>query len=416
MATASYGSVPFPQQIEFFRRKLNIPTTAWTDLYSFEHDWGFMVAGANRDTLVADFRTAVERAISDGTTLEQFRADFDDIVARHGWDYNGGRNWRSRVIYDTNLFSSYSAGRYAQLKEFSADMPYWRYRHSDAVENPREHHLAWDGLTLRHDDPFWDTHFPINAWGCQCYVEGVSEDELADEGKTGPDTAPEFNYVQHTIGKNSPNGPHTVTVPEGIDPGFEHAPGKSRLSSQIPPERPDPVIPGSTGGPGVPNTRPSDPLPAPRTLPDGMRLPDGQSEEFYAQQYLDAFGATLTEPAVFTDVLGERLAMGAELFRNKRTGLLKANKNNRGRFMRVLAAGVIDPDEIWVRLEYHQALQKSVVRRRYIAQFELPGEPVPVLAVFERGPDGWSGVTVFDPEVSEVEGLRVGIRLYQREE
>lgn len=415
MPSASYGSVPFPQQIEFFRRKLNIPTTSWADIYGAEHDWGFVVAGANRNQLVGDFRTAVERAIAEGTTLEQFRKDFDDIVARHGWDYNGGRNWRSRVIYETNLFSSYSAGRYAQLKEFSGAMPYWRYRHSDAVENPREHHLSWDGLTLRHDDPWWDTYYPINGWGCQCFVEGVTEDELQDEGKSGPDTAPEFEYVEHTIGQNSPNGPRTVRVPEGIDPGFEHAPGQSRLHSQIPPERPDPIIPGSTGGPGLSNTRPNEPLPAPRALPEQMRLPTGLTDEFYAEQYLEPFGATLTQPAIFKDVIGEPLVMGAELFRNKRDGTLKANKNERGQFMRVLAAGVIDPDEIWVRLEYHEALKKTMVRRRYIARFELPGEPAPVLAVFEWGADGWSGVTVFKLG-DNIEDMRVGVRLYKREE
>ena len=36
-----------------------------------------MVAGANRDAIVADFRAAVEKAIAEGTTLEQFRKDFD---------------------------------------------------------------------------------------------------------------------------------------------------------------------------------------------------------------------------------------------------------------------------------------------------------------------------------------------------
>jgi hypothetical protein len=42
----------------------------------------------------------VDKAITGGTTLEDFRKDFDRIVAKHGWDYNGGRNWRSKVIYE----------------------------------------------------------------------------------------------------------------------------------------------------------------------------------------------------------------------------------------------------------------------------------------------------------------------------
>ena len=114
MADVAYGSLPFREMIEFFRRKLNMPTQAWTDVYAAAHEWAFTVAGANRDAIVRDFREAVEKAIAEGATLEEFRRDFDAIVARYGWDYNGGRDWRTRVIYETNLNTSYAAGRWEQ--------------------------------------------------------------------------------------------------------------------------------------------------------------------------------------------------------------------------------------------------------------------------------------------------------------
>ena len=224
MADASYGSLPFKEQIEFFRRKLNIPTTGWTDIYIHEHDYAFMVAGANRDAIVADFRTAVEKAIAEGTTLEDFRKDFDRIVARHGWDYNGGRNWRSKIIYDTNLATSYAAGRWEQLQ----GAPYWQYKHADWVQHPREDHLAWDGLVLAKDDPWWRTHYPPNGWGCQCSVRGLWPRDLAAMGKDGPDEAPEVHLVERLIGQRNPRGPRLVLVPAGIDPGFEYIPGSSR--------------------------------------------------------------------------------------------------------------------------------------------------------------------------------------------
>ncbi|HDY6109681.1 TPA: hypothetical protein RQ786_006664, partial [Pseudomonas aeruginosa] len=47
-------SLPFAEQNQFFRRKLNLPTNAWTDIYTREHDYAFVVAGANRDDLVQD--------------------------------------------------------------------------------------------------------------------------------------------------------------------------------------------------------------------------------------------------------------------------------------------------------------------------------------------------------------------------
>lgn len=224
MAEAAYGSLPFAEQIAFFKRKLNLPTESWTDIYKSEHDWAFVVAGANRDALVADFRKAVERAIEDGVSLEKFRKDFDAVVVQHGWDYNGGRDWRSRVIYETNLNTSYAAGRYEQLQ----DAPYWQYQHADWVTHPRHQHLAWDGLVLARDDPFWNTHFPPNGWGCQCSVRGLWARGLKRLGKSGPDEAPEVQWVAREIGQNSASGPRVVRVPEGIDPGFEYVPGKAQ--------------------------------------------------------------------------------------------------------------------------------------------------------------------------------------------
>ncbi|GAB2927531.1 PBECR2 nuclease fold domain-containing protein [Rheinheimera gaetbuli] len=411
MASVSYGSLPFAEQIAFFRKKLNIPTTSWTDIYSREHDYAFVVAGANRDDLLADFRTAVDKAIADGTTLEQFRKDFDSIVAKYGWDYNGGREWRSRVIYETNLFSSYNAGRYEQLQAQTAALPYWRYRHSDAVEEPREEHVKWNNLVLRADDPWWRTHYPPNGWGCQCYVEGLTEDDLRALGKTGPDKAPALDMQTQLIGKRSPGGPFEVQVPAGIDPSFEHAPGQSRLQSAIPPERPA-LIDGSTGSYGLPNRPALDELPPARALTKEMILPTNQPAGYYATEFLQVFGATLAQPAVFKDVTGAALVMGSNLFTDAK-GRLKDNKRDRGQYMRVLAQGVLEPDEIWVRMEYLHGLNKNVVRRRYIARFQLPGQDVLGIAVWEQGKDGWDGVTVYDDN-RDVNLFRIGTRIYKR--
>lgn len=224
MATA-HGTLPFAEQIAFFRRKVNLPTSSWTQIWQSEHDHAFVVAGVNRIDMLADFRAAVDKAISQGTTLEAFRKDFDTIVAKYGWDYNGGRNWRSRVIYETNLRTSYAAGRYAQLQALKPFMPYWEYVHSDAVQHPRPLHLSWNKLVLRADDPWWNTHFGPNGWGCQCTVRARSKRDLAKLGKDGPDQAPPIDWQTVTVGARGPN-PRVVQTPAGVDPGFGYAPGK----------------------------------------------------------------------------------------------------------------------------------------------------------------------------------------------
>lgn len=202
----------------------SLPTRTWTDIYETQHDVAFVVAGAAKAGLLNDLRRAVDAAITQGETLRQFRAQFDNAVANHQWDYNGGRDWRTRVIYDTNLNTSYAAGRYQQMQAVKADRPWWRYRHSEAVTEPREAHLAWDGLVLHADDSWWTTHYPPNGWGCQCYVETLSDEDLGRLGKAGPDTAPDKDIKQMRVGQAAPR---EVSVPQGIDPGFAYAPGRA---------------------------------------------------------------------------------------------------------------------------------------------------------------------------------------------
>jgi len=410
----SATSLPFREQNEFFRRKLNLSTNGWTDVYNREHDFAFVVAGANRDDLVADFRTAVEKAIADGATLESFRKDFDRIVAKYGWSYNGGRNWRSRVIYETNMRSSYMAGRYEQLMAVREERPYWQYLHSDAVEHPRPLHESWNGLILRWDDPWWETHFPINAWGCQCSVRALSDADLARMGKSGPDQAPPIVMETRTIGQRSPDGPRVVEVPAGIDPGFEYTPGRSRLESQVPLPRPTEInVP--TSAPGLPNRAVSDPLPAPRSVPATRVLPETLSESQITDRFLREFSAAPEAPAVVRDVIGERLVVGKELFVDSRTGALNANKQGLGKWLLMIADALKRPDEIWTRIDWVEALKKAVARRRYLARFKVDGDVSPTLIVVEVGTDGWAS-SVTPDNGAAADGVRQGIRLYQRQD
>lgn len=424
MATTnvSYGSLPFSEQIAFFRRKLAIPTTGWTDIYNAEHDWAFVVAGANRNDLVTDFQQSVDRFIAEGRTLADFRQDFSSIVEKHGWSYNGGFGWRTRVIYDTNLRGSYQAGRFAQLMDNRETLPYWEYVHSDAVEHPRELHLAWDSMILRWDDPWWTTHFPPNGWGCQCTARGRSEAWMKRNGRS-VDTAPEIVWEDRTIGQRSINGSYTVRVPQGIDPSFEHAPGRSRLDSQTPPPRNDdplsdnPASMSSASAPGVPSRTPSDALPAPRPASAERLLPVGLTDQEYAAAFLGEFNATLEQPAIYRDAVGEPLVIGPALFTVRKTGALKISKRGRERFLLLLADAIREPDEVWTRIEWMAARNAAIVRRRYIARFDIDDAATPALAVFDVGADGWTGVTTFAPDDADyLDGLRIGVRTYRRDE
>ena len=232
--------LPFTEAIDFFRQKTRLPSAHWSDVWKEAHSRAFMVAGAASDALLSDFQQAVQKALKDGTTLEAFRRDFDAIVARHGWTHAGEPGWRAQIIYETNLATAYSAGRYAQMTDpdVLAAYPYWEYRHTPC-RYPRLMHLAWDGTTLKADDPWWDAHYPPNGWRCGCRVQVVSDAGLKRMGRNGPDPSPPTVTQPWT----NPRTGEVHQVPVGIDPGFDYNMGKA-WQAPVRGERLRPATPG----------------------------------------------------------------------------------------------------------------------------------------------------------------------------
>lgn len=214
---------PFAQQLAFFRRKLRnlVPTLRWDDLTREAHDQAFMVAGAVKADLLTDLAVAVDKAISEGRGIDTFRKDFRDIVRRNGWTGWAGEGsvkgeaWRVGVIYRTNMYTSYAAGRMAQLKD--EKFPFWVYRHGSSLE-PRLVHLGWNGLVLPPAHEFWVQHYPPSDWGCSCYVLGARSE--AGARRLGGDPAKKLPAGWNRI------DPKTG-APIGVGKGWNYAPGAS---------------------------------------------------------------------------------------------------------------------------------------------------------------------------------------------
>lgn len=221
-STASALDLEFSEAIRFLRDKAGVTTRSWRDVWDAAHSKMFMVAGANNQAIVDDIKEAIAKALEKGTTLDEFRKDFDGIVKRHGWSYRGERGWRTRTIFETNLRTAYAAGRYAKLTapDTLETFPFWKYNHSGAL-HPRLQHKAWDGKVMRATDPFWDVAFPPNGFGCGCFVTPVSRGALKRLGKDGPDDGPDLSQLG-------------TDQPAGVDPSFAYNPGKAWLAQTAP--------------------------------------------------------------------------------------------------------------------------------------------------------------------------------------
>ncbi|WP_300434714.1 PBECR2 nuclease fold domain-containing protein [Zoogloea sp.] len=389
---ASPAQLPFREAIDFYRGKLKLPSAGWTDIWQQQHSQAFVIAGASHDALVEDFYNAVRKAQEEGTGYEAFRKDFDTITAKHGWAHTGTPGWRSKIIYDTNITQAYNAGRYQQMQAVKHLRPYWEYRHTPG-EHPRLTHLAWDGLILPADDPWWSTHFPQNGWGCKCRVNSLSRVEASRKwdaaGKAGPDQAPEIEWEEKTVGKNG-SQPRTVRVPKGIDPGFAYNPGQAWLEPHtVPPLTGYQAVLAERGAAPLPMRLPA---PKPTPVPGSALLPASTAPERAVSDFLDVFGATMAQGAVFEDATGAAVAITKALFDDGGKGFGWMAGAGMVENINLLAMTLIEPDEVWWHWERDTGeAGRWRLKRRYLRAFQVEGEEQTGVVAFEWGRTGWRG-------------------------
>lgn len=112
---------------------------------------------------------------ADGS-LRPFTA-FREAALKINEQYN--LNWL-RTEYDTAQRTARAVGKWQQIERTKAAMPYLQY-FTVGDGRVRPDHREWEGIILPVDHPFWDTHFPPNAWNCRCVVRQLGADATPDE-------------------------------------------------------------------------------------------------------------------------------------------------------------------------------------------------------------------------------------------
>ena len=385
----------------FADKGLLLPSFRWDDVWQEEHARGVAVAVVMKYEVLQLFADELAAVHTQGRDLRAFAKSIQPKLAAAGYwgkveitDPRTGElrttefnKARLQLIFDTNVRQANAAGRWAAAVRNQARKPFLMYltRDDDTV---RAAHRPWHGVTLPVENAFWKTHFPPCGWRCRCRAIAVDEKDIARWALAGipiKREAPPIELVEYT---NKGTG-ETVYVPRGIDPGFAYNPGMARPYGGVSPHE---IGPGvlSLGAVGTPATWR---LPVPKSVSANTLMPKGLTE----RAYVDAFLAEFDHKPEFTDVTGEKLLISDELFRDIK-GDLKIMKRGREQFVRLLAQAIQDPDEIWMAYEHHFARDVDVVRRRYVARFQIEGQDKPVLAVFENGKDGWRSVSGYQAQ------------------
>ncbi|MDR2864603.1 MAG: phage head morphogenesis protein [Spirochaetaceae bacterium] len=234
---------PFPASKNF----------SYKDIRNEEHTTNFTVAEAMQMDILKDIHSAVESAAEKGWTLEHFKKELRPTLQSKGWwgkkemidpltnemvKAQLSSDRRLKVIYQTNLRSAYQQGKWERSQN-SDIHPYLMYRVGNSKEH-RKKHLSWDSLILPKNDSWWNSHYPPNGWGCQCWTQAITENRAEKLRRDGFDvppsiedndgyhvdakiTAPQTRYVSYF---NNRKG--TIEkVPYGVDPAFNSNVGRA---------------------------------------------------------------------------------------------------------------------------------------------------------------------------------------------
>jgi uncharacterized protein with gpF-like domain len=232
------GPVPV-EALSFFRSKGIKPSFSFLDVWNAEHAQAFTVAKAMQADVLTTLQGAVDKAIAESQTFQQFQKGLTPTLQGLGWwgrkdvvdpvtgevvNAQLGSPRRLKTIFDANMRSARAAGQWERIDRTKKLLPYLLYQLGPS-EHHRPEHAAWNGLILPVDDVFWDAHFPPNGWGCKCHVIQLSAAQAARRG--GPSVRPVEQLVSY---KNARTG-QTLRVPKGVDPAWAFNPGKVRRAA-----------------------------------------------------------------------------------------------------------------------------------------------------------------------------------------
>lgn len=352
----------------------------YDELAPMAHHNSFTVAKVTRADLLHDIFSSLDDAIKNGKGFKQWQDELKPTLKRKGWwgkqeitdpktgeikeVYIGSR--RLRTIYQTNMRVAYSVQRNQSQRQLTTSV-YWRYR-SMLLPTTRAEHSQIHGTVLHRDDPFWNSNYPPNGWGCQCKVQAYSKRQLEKRGIAISEQAPESvadKDWQHDIGAGSK---------------------LARLNKMTL----------------------ADDLPQVAANPELDKLTDEQLKA----RFYERLGIQPNEMMV--DQIGDPMWITDDLF--KAGAFSKLRKRNRHLYFDAFADVIKDPDEIYLELETLRNQQGTRLVKKLFKYFEDDkGKKRGIMAIFDYQQDKTQGVSIYDIESqSGTERRRIEKLIYKK--
>lgn len=182
---APIGLTPLPpvEAIRAARAQTSVlPAVYYGEMAAAARQAAFTVSGLASIAQIEAVRQSMVTAIASGESFAAWQAR-----VQAGEVPLGLNPARREVIFRNNVQGAYNRGRWQRMRDRTRTHPFWMY---DAVNDSRTRptHAAMDNTILRHDHPWWATHYPPLGHQCRCRVIALTTAEAERRGITATPT------------------------------------------------------------------------------------------------------------------------------------------------------------------------------------------------------------------------------------
>lgn len=183
--------------IKFFKKLGIKPSLNWKETLAAILNNAFAIAGVKNMDSIMDAKQLIEKAIEDGTDLDDFKKKIKEDLQL--------RNWHADLVVTQNVANSYNSGSFKRQEQSKDLLPYVRF-----ILGARMHHtpgclwLVNNKVAIRIDDPLINKFYPSRHFRCATIAKSVSEKWVDDNGykvRKGSDIP---KIYQNSKGFNTP--------------------------------------------------------------------------------------------------------------------------------------------------------------------------------------------------------------------
>lgn len=398
MAVTIPFDAPASVQIAEARRQRVMPPKGFYRLSAEKRALAFTVSGLARLDQVQAAADALARHIAEGGTLASFQAwakTQDWSLPRH----------RLETIYRNATQTAYNAGHWRRFEETKATRPFLMY---DAINDSRVRpsHLALDGVIRPVGDAFWATHSPPLGHRCRCRLVSLSAEQARARG--GVTQQPPAEGAADAGWGAKPAG-WGLTLGRLVRERLavcdaQHAFARGKLKGQA-----IQCIPAATQAlmRALAAEHQASPLPPPKPAPAGEII---EPQRFKQDELFDLFVERFERRrATWMDITGIDLQADRGLFL-KQNGSWKIGKNERARYVLLMADALMDPATVQL-IERDHALPELAV----LGAYRVRGREIFVKLAYRWTGQAWDGWSAFAPDAKQWAGyVSEGVPIWRR--